>query len=68
MKANSRSGPSQLFTIRIWREELGHGRFEIRGQVKHIRSGEIVYFREWSSLHAFLIKRLWMEDLNNTNV
>lgn len=45
---------SQLFTIRLWVEELGNGQEEIRMQVKHIRSGETRYFRMWSLRVAYL--------------
>ena len=49
---------SQLFVLRVWVEVLGEGRFEIRGQVKHIQTGETAYFREWSDLLTFLTRRL----------
>jgi hypothetical protein len=53
---------SQLFTMRIWREDLVDGRFEIRGQVKHIPSAETIYFREWTTLQAFLTRKLQSKD------
>ena len=43
---------SHLFTVRIWREELGDGRIEWRGKVQHPLSGEAQYFREWAELIA----------------
>ncbi len=45
---------SHLFTVRLWLEPLGNGRTEWRGKVQHVPSGEAQYFREWSSLAAFL--------------
>ena len=45
---------SHLFTVRIWREELGAGRAEWRGKVQHALSGEARYFREWAELIAFV--------------
>jgi hypothetical protein len=45
---------SHLFTVRIWREELGDGRIEWRGKVQHALSGEARYFREWTELIAFM--------------
>jgi hypothetical protein len=45
---------SYLFTVRIWREELGAGRVEWRGKVQHTLSGEAQYFREWAQLIAFV--------------
>ena len=41
---------SQLFTLRLWLEELGEGRAEWRGQLRHVTSGQTCYFRSWSSL------------------
>lgn len=45
---------SHLFTVRVWREELGVGRVEWRGKVQHALSGEARYFREWAELIAFM--------------
>jgi chemotaxis methyl-accepting protein methylase len=45
---------SQLFSVRLWPEDLGDGRAEWRGQVRHLASGETRYFREWPALVAFL--------------
>jgi hypothetical protein len=49
---------SQLFTVRLWAEDLGDGRAEWRGQVQHVISGETHYFREWPTLIARLIAML----------
>ena len=49
---------SDLFTLRLWMEELGDNRTEWRGQVQHVPSGETRYFREWPSLEAFLLTKL----------
>lgn len=46
---------SQLFTIRLWAEDLDERRREYRGQAKHVVSGVTRNFREWSDLEAFLI-------------
>ena len=58
---------SQLFVLRVWVEDLGDGRPEIRGQVKHVPSAETVYFRKWSTLQAFLTRRLEPNEAVNTN-
>ena len=52
------SQPSQLFTLRVWREPLGRGLFELRYQVRHVLSGETLYFREWPALIAYITERL----------
>jgi len=45
---------SHLFTVRLWLEDLGDGRTERRGKMKHILSGEVRYFRDWPTLIALL--------------
>ena len=45
---------SELFTVRLWREDQGEGRVEWRGKVQHVLSGETRYFRDWQVLLAFL--------------
>jgi len=49
---------SQLFTVRLWPEELGNGRVEWRGRVQHVTSGQWRYFREWPALVAALQEML----------
>lgn len=50
--------PIQLFTVRLWSEPLDGDLAEWRGQVRHVSSGETRYFREWSTLVAFLERTL----------
>jgi len=49
---------SDLFTIRLWQEDLGDGQMEWRGKVQHVTSGEARYFRDWPTLIAFLLALL----------
>jgi hypothetical protein len=49
---------SELFTVRLWREDLGDNQTEWRGKVQHVQGGEAFYFREWSMLIAALLKML----------
>jgi hypothetical protein len=49
---------SDLFTVRLWQEELGNGQTELRGKVQHVSSGEARYFRDWPTLIAFLLALL----------
>jgi hypothetical protein len=49
---------SELFTLRVWREDLGEGRVEWRGKVQHVMSGETRYFRDWQTLVAFIQETL----------
>lgn len=54
--------PTELFTVRIWREPLGGGREEWRGSVQHVLTGESIYFRDWTHLVAFLVDRAGVES------
>ena len=60
--------PSQLFTIRVWTEPLSHNQAELRGEVRHVLTGETRYFREWPALIAYVTGRLaagnerWQQD------
>ena len=58
MDKNQPRSYSYLFTVRLWVEELGNGQTEWRGQVQHVMSGEKRYFRDWSTLIAFLRVKL----------
>ena len=49
---------SHLFMVRVWMEDLGDGKTEWRGQVKHVTSGEVQYFREWPMLIMILQEML----------
>lgn len=41
---------THLFTVRVWLEEVEHGRVEWRGRVEHVMSGERRYFQGWPGL------------------
>jgi hypothetical protein len=45
---------SYLFTVRLWKEDVGDGRTEWRGNVQYVISGETRYFREWPRLIALI--------------
>jgi hypothetical protein len=63
----TQTSSSQLFMLRVWVEDVGDGRFEIRGQAKHVPSSETAYFRKWSTLQAFLTRRLAPKEAVDTN-
>lgn len=50
----SRSTQTQLFTVRIWPEEVGKDGPEWRGRVQHIPTGASRYFRDWETLTCFI--------------
>ncbi len=54
---------SHLFTIRVWKEEIGPGQTEWRGKVQLVASGEVRYFRDWAGLVPLLIAML--SELDN---
>jgi len=37
-------------TLRLWREPLGNDRSEWRGEIKHLATKEVRYFRTWDEL------------------
>ena len=55
---HERARHSELFTVRLWQEDLGDSQTEWRGKVQHVQGGEAFYFREWSMLIAALLKML----------
>lgn len=52
-----RSRP-RSFVLRVWREELGAGCREWRGQLRDAATGEVRYFRGWPGLMACLEEML----------
>jgi len=54
---------SQLFSVRVWREELAENQHEWRGKVQHVASGEASYFRDWDGLLMYLKEMLSLDDL-----
>ena len=52
--ANNPVQNSHLFTLRLWLEDLGNGQLDWRGKVQHVNSGEVIYFRNWQTLEAFI--------------
>ena len=49
---------SHLFTVRVWKEEVGTDRTEWRGKVQFLTSGDVRYFREWADLVPLLLTML----------
>jgi hypothetical protein len=55
---HDRERRSELFTVRLWQENLGDNQVEWRGKVQHVQGGEAFYFCEWSMLITALLKML----------
>lgn len=49
---------SHLFTVRVWKEEVGHDQTEWRGMVHLITDGNVRYFRGWEALAPLLVSML----------
>lgn len=49
---------SQLFSVRVWREQTARDVQEVRIQVRHVLTGETRYFSGWPPLIDFLLTRL----------
>ncbi len=49
---------THIFMVRVWLEDLGDGCTEWRGQVRHVISGRVRYFRDWPSLTTILPEML----------
>lgn len=49
---------SHLFTVRVWKEEVGIDRTEWRGKVQLLTSGDVRYFRAWADLVPLLLTML----------
>ena len=56
---------SHLFTIRVWKEEIGTNQTEWRGKVQLVTSGEVRYFRQWATLVPLLATMLSELDTNS---
>ncbi len=54
--------PSQLFELRMWLECLGDGQTEWRGQLKHVLSSQVRYFRDWPTLVKHLLTMSSIRD------
>jgi hypothetical protein len=48
---------SHLFTVRVWKEDLGN-QAEWRGKVQCVTDGQAHYFRDWSALAGLLQEML----------
>jgi hypothetical protein len=58
MDRPSKSPRSQLFTVRVWKEEVSNGQIEWRGKVQLVNSGDVRYFRDWNALVPLLLTML----------
>lgn len=48
------STKSQLFTLRVWMEKVENGRYELRGTLRHVLTGETYYFRDWQAMIRYV--------------
>ncbi len=53
---------SHLFVLRLWPEDMGGGKVDWRGSVRHVNSGQVHYYRDWAMLRAFVDEMLGVSD------
>lgn len=56
---------TQVFTLRLWQEQVNGGHWEWRGRVQNVMSGEVRYFREWGMLVELLQAMLSSNGYNS---
>lgn len=61
MREVTHSPPANLFTIRLWRESINKDQEEWRGEIKHLYTQEVRYFRRWDEL-AELVPEMLSEE------
>lgn len=54
----SQSPPTAILTLRLWREPLGNDHSEWRGEIKHLATKEVRYFRTWEELSQLVAAML----------
>ena len=54
MSSQHERPPSHLFAVRLWREDLGDGQAEWRGQAIYMPSDETLFFRDMAELADFM--------------
>lgn len=55
-----------VFTLHLWQEALDVDQFEWRGQVKHVASGDLRYFRDAKTLYDVL-ETMIAEQIQDSN-
>jgi len=58
MDTPSQCPRSHLFTVRVWKEEIGADRTEWRGKVQLLTNRDVRYFRAWADLVPLLLAML----------
>jgi hypothetical protein len=58
MILHSSANNSQLFTLRVWPEEVSEGRVEWRGKIQRVIGGETLIFHNWEVMLSFLLQTL----------
>jgi len=62
MVLRSNGGRSQLFTLRVWPEEVDEGETEWRGKLQRVVDGDTFYFRDWGAMLVLLRQILESPD------
>jgi hypothetical protein len=56
--------PIYLFTVRVWAEKLGQGKWEWRGKLLDVSNGEERYFQNLANLAEHISKIVSRSDTN----
>lgn len=54
VRVNDMPSDPHLFTVRVWREEVGSGQYECRGRVQHGLDGQAWHFQGWAAMIDFM--------------
>lgn len=57
MRNHTQARRACLFTVRLWLESLDEGHAEIRGEARHVSSGERRFVRDRAALEAFFAEK-----------
>lgn len=60
--AEAETPRTHLILVRIWAQAVENGRFEWRGRVQYVPTGEVHYFRDWPAL--LVIVQRFLPDLD----
>ena len=58
MEKRRQPGPSSLFLVRLWVDEVAGEDAPWRGRVLHILSGQAHDFRDWQTLSRFFLEMM----------
>lgn len=64
MKKGRRMGHYNSFLVKIWADD---NEKLVRGQIQHVGSRDIIYFRTWKKMVGFITERLGLNGESHTD-